>query len=498
MNESVSVESLKLNPERITPGTLVVDLDGTLTPIDTLVESCYLLLIRSPLTFFRSIFSLRFGKAIFKQTIADQVQLKYDLLPFNPDVIDYIKREKQNGRRIILATAAHHRIAEGVSATLGLFDQVIATKNGNNLRSEAKLIAIRECVGADFEYIGDSRADLPVWRCSKGALLVSPSRSLRLAAEKHVKVTKVFSGVRSKVSILRALRPHQWLKNLLIFVPLLTSFSFNDFNRLYTVCFAFLAFCLAASATYILNDLWDIESDRAHPRKKERPFASGQLSVLYGVLLAGTAFLMSLGIASIISKSFLVSLVLYLLITTAYTSVLKRVAVLDVLVLSCLYTWRVFCGAVAAGTPVSSWLLDFSLFLFLGLAVVKRCSELVVMRNIGQTHTKGRDYRITDLDVLWPIGVGASLCSIVVFGMFISASETRERYKTPEALWLVSVGLVYWLMRIWVKTGRGEMNDDPIIFAALDKISRYTIFLIIAIVLIAKFIEISTLTQLVM
>jgi 4-hydroxybenzoate polyprenyltransferase len=303
-----------------------------------------------------------------------------------------------------------------------------------------------------------------------------------------VLVEREFSSDRAGLSIwLRALRLHQWLKNLLLFVPLLTAFSFTDIGKLASMVLAFLAFSVAASATYMVNDLWDLENDRAHPRKRLRPFASAQLSILHGLAIAAGALFLAFGLAFTVSTGFFLMLLLYLVLTSAYSWVLKEYVLIDVLMLSLLYTLRILAGSVATGIATSSWLLAFSVFMFLSLALVKRCAELVSLEQNGAEVTRGRDYRVTDLVVLWPLGVGAALSAVVVFGLFISAPETQARYATPHLLWLVAIGMIYWLARLWIKTSRGEMHDDPVVYAIKDRGSRVTVFAMIAVTLAAHF-----------
>jgi 4-hydroxybenzoate polyprenyltransferase len=366
---------------------------------------------------------------------------------------------------------------------------VLATGAGSNLKGAAKLGLIQRAVGADFVYAGDSRADLPLWRGARGAILVNASaRTGRLVRAGAVPVEREFAGQRRSLAVwLRALRSHQWLKNLLLFVPLFAAYSFLDRAKLFQLALAFASFSLAASATYVVNDLWDLESDRAHPRKKLRPFASAQLPILQGLAVAGAALAAGLALAALVSRSFVLVLLLYLLLTSAYSWVLKGYMLLDVLTLSLLYTLRIHAGAVATGITASSWLLAFSVFVFLSLALVKRCSELVLLQRDGRTVTAGRDYRAHDLVVLWPLGVGAALCAVVVLGLFISAPETQARYRTPALLWLAAFGMIYWLGRLWIKTSRGEMHDDPVVYAVRDSGSRATILAIVALALAARF-----------
>lgn len=467
---------------------LVVDLDGTLTPTDTLVESLIGVAKRSPLDLLQLPFRLLNGRADFKDWVAARAGVSAKSLPYREPLLAYLRAEKQKGRRIVLATAAHRSIAEGVSAHLGLFDAVIATQGGRNLKGEAKLEAIRKEIGGDFAYAGDSAADAPIWRAAKAAVLVGVPPGVADSIRKDVPVEREFAAEQGGPGAwLRAFRVHQWMKNLLLFVPLLTAFSFLDVWKLVTTVIAFFAFSFAASASYVLNDLWDLENDRAHPRKRLRPFASGRIPIAQGLLASGVALVVALALASAVSRSFLLMLLLYLALTSAYSWLLKERALIDVLTLSLLYTLRIIAGSVAIGIPASSWLLAFSAFIFLSLALVKRCAELVSLEQSGQEEAPGRDYRVGDLAVLWPLGVGAALSAVVVFGLFISAEETRGRYATPELLWLVALGLVYWLARLWIKTSRGRMDDDPLVYAIKDSGSLMAVSFMIAVTLVAHF-----------
>jgi len=472
-----------------TNAPLVVDLDGTLTPTDTLVESLVKAVKQSPLNLLRLPFWLMKGRASFKEDVAAQAAIAAEHLPYCEPLLDYLREEKRKGRQIVLATAAHQSIAEGVAKHLGLFDQILATEAGHNLKGKAKLQAIQEKVGDTFVYAGDSHADVPIWKAAQAAVLVHVSANTAETVRRDVVIEREFRVDGAGLSVwLRALRVHQWLKNLLLFVPLLTAFSFFDIAKLTAMVVAFLAFSFAASATYLVNDLWDLENDRAHPRKRLRPFASARLPILHGLAVAAGTLLLGFALAFTVSTGFFLVLLLYLVLTTAYSWVLKEYVLIDVLMLSLLYTLRILAGSVAIGVATSSWLLAFSVFMFLSLALAKRCAELVSLVESGATATRGRDYRVTDLVVLWPLGVGAALSAVVVFGLFISAPETQGRYGTPQLLWLVAIGLIYWLARLWVKTSRGEMHDDPVVYAIKDRGSRVTVFGMIAVVLAAHFV----------
>jgi 4-hydroxybenzoate polyprenyltransferase len=476
-------------PESDAP--IVVDLDGTLTSTDTLLESLVRAIKRDVLNLPRALLCLTKGRPAFKAFAASQACLSAKDLPYRAGLLDYLREQRQRGRSIVLATAAHRSIANAVAAHLGLFDKVLATDAGVNLKGEAKLKAIREAVGSRFVYAGDSAADLFVWKHAEAAILVGTTPALRGAVCRATRIENEFARERATLATwLRALRVHQWLKNLLLFVPLLTGFSFFDAGRLVTMLVAFFAFSLAASATYVLNDLWDLDSDRAHPRKRYRPFAAGHIPILHGLLAAAGLLALALVMGGAVSTGFLFTLLFYLALTTLYSLKLKRYVLLDILTLSLLYTVRIIAGAVAANEPVSDWLLAFSVFIFLSLALVKRCSELVSLQRVGSTTAAGRDYHATDMIVLWPLGVGAALCSVVVFGLFVQDAETAGRYASPQLLWLVAFGLIYWLSRLWIKSARGEMDDDPVVYAIRNRTSRRTMLGIVAIVLLARFTEI--------
>lgn len=471
---------------------LVVDLDGTLTPTDTLIESLVELVKANPLCVLSFPRLLFYGKSALKDHVASRVEFSATQLPYRETFLDYLRQQQLNGRRIILATAAHKSIADKVALHLGLFDTVIATDTDQNLKGRTKLRVIKETVGDKFVYAGDCKADLPIWEAAEAAILVGASPKISSAVRSTIPIEQEFLAEPVVLKDwLKALRVYQWIKNLLIFVPLLTSFGFADPIKALDVCLAFLAFSFAASATYLVNDLWDINNDRAHPRKRHRAFASAKISIPSGLLVATALLGAALAIAGTLSAGFFISLIAYIVITSAYSWVLKTYVLIDVLTLSLLYTLRILAGSLAIGISTSSWLLAFSVFIFFSLAIVKRCAELVSAVEAGKTATYGRDYRVGDLTVLWPLGVGASLCSVVVFGLYINAGETQARYASPQLLWLVGVGLIYWVARLWTKTSRGEMHDDPIVFAVRDFGSRVTVLCMVAVTIVAYFIHVA-------
>ena len=469
---------------------LVVDLDGTLTSTDTLLESAIRILKRTPAQALLMPAWLWRGRAYFKAAIASRCTFPADLLPYRQDLLAYLKAEKERGRVIVLATAAHRIIAEAVAAHLGIFDRVLASDESTNLKGEFKLARIQQTVGMRFVYAGDSSADLPIWKAAESAVLVGVSSRVARQVRSITTVEREFATLPAGINTWgRALRIHQWVKNLLLFVPLLTAFSFAETSKLIPVIIAFLAFSLAASASYIVNDIADAWSDRAHPRKRSRPFADASISIPAGLFAAAAALALSLALATVVSPAFVMLLTFYLGLTSAYSWAFKEYVLIDVLMLSVLYTLRILGGTIAASVATSSWLIAFSVFIFLSLALVKRCSELVSLGEGGRETTRGRDYRISDLTVLWPLGIGAGLSAVVVFGLFISAIDTQAKYASPKLLWLVTIGLIYWLGRLWIKTNRGEMHDDPVVFACKDFGSRVTILAMVAATVAAYFLR---------
>jgi len=469
---------------------LVVDLDGTLTRTDTLVESIVQAVKRNPWDILRLLLWLRKGRSVLKARLASCAGFAAESLPYQEALCNYLCIERAKGRRIILATAANQHIAESIAAHLGLFDEVVASDETRNLKGTIKLEAIRACAGNRFVYAGDSAADLPIWREADAAVLVGSSPRVTRAVRRHTPVEREFPRSRPGFNVwLRELRVHQWLKNLLIFVPLFTTFAFTDAKTFLMASLAFLSLSLTASATYVLNDLWDLDSDRCHPHKRNRPLASAQIPIIAGVGVSAALVIVALMLASTLSTDFLHLLMLYMALASLYSLVLKRYVLLDVLMLAVLYTLRIVAGSAAVGVTTSIWLLAFSVFLFFSLALVKRCTELVSLDRAGLDMTHGRNYQVGDLAVLWPMSVGAGLCAVVVFTLFISAVETETRYATPQLLWLVAIGLIYWLGRIWIMTIRGEMHDDPVVYAVKDFGSRMTVVAMVTTTLVAYLIR---------
>lgn len=453
---------------------LCVDLDGTLIATDALWESLLLLVKSKPLSLLSLPLWLLKGKAHFKRQIAERVKLNPASLPYRENVLSFLKKEQETGREIVLATAADETVAQGVAAHLGIFSEVLASDGAINLSGQRKLAALKKHSGTNgFDYIGDAGVDLPLWQAAHRAYLVQPSTALHNKARRVASVVGVFTEKKNNLfSLLKALRIYQWVKNILLFVPLLMAHKVIEADLNLQALYAFVAFSLCASCVYIVNDLLDLEADRLHPHKRHRPFAAGVLPIKAGVLTAPLLLVASFTIAAVfLPLNFFIVLGLYFLLTTAYSFHLKRVLIVDVLVLAGLYTLRLFAGGIATSVPISPWLLAFSMFFFLNLAFVKRFSELHLMQESKQTKSKGRGYVVGDIDLFRSIGPASGYLSVVVLCFYINSREVVLLYKHPELLLLIGPFLLYWITRMWLWALRGKMSDDPIVFAAKDPAS---------------------------
>lgn len=465
---------------------LYVDLDGTLIKTDLVVESALALLHREPWMILMLPLWLLRGRAYLKAQLARRVTIDCEALPFHEEFNAYLRDQAARGRALYLATASNESFARPIAARAGFFRGVLASDADVNLRSDAKLEAIlRHCPEGVFDYAGNARADLAIWSKARRAIVVNPLGNAAAGAAKRTAVEKVFEDRRSAArSWLKQLRVHQWAKNLLLGVPLLTAHK-ADWPSISAVAIAFIAFSLVASATYMLNDLMDLDADRAHPRKRTRPFAAGDLSVMTGALLMPLLLATGLALSLLLSRNFSIALLAYLALTLAYSFWLKRKMMLDVIVLAALYTIRIIAGAIAIGVALSSWLLAFSMFVFLSLALVKRSSELLTMKRLARSAASGRDYRVSDTAAVGAMGIAAGYLSVIVLAFFVDDPKVRANYESPDLLWLLCPLMLYWLSRLWLKTARGEMHDDPLVFSLRDRASWAVLAGMVAVVLIA-------------
>lgn len=454
---------------------LVVDLDGTLIRSDVLIESGFAFLKSAPLSFYKPFLWLaRGGKPALKAGLAEHANVDVTVLPYDAAVLEWLGQEREAGRSIVLATASHERYAHAIADHLGIFDATFATADGVNLsaqRKRDKLVA--EYGEKNFDYAGNSHDDVAVWQSAANAYVVNPDNGVERAARKIGNVERVIDTRPPKLRTwMKSLRPHQWLKNLLIFVPLLAAHKLTDPALIVSALLAFVAFGFCASSVYLLNDLLDLEDDRHHPTKRNRPLASGALPLAKGIglapLLLAAAFVLA---AFWLPWQFVVVLLGYYALTLCYSLILKRLIMVDVVVLAMLYTIRIVAGSAAVGAHLTFWLLAFSMFIFLSLALVKRYAELYSMQARGAMETRGRGYRATDLSLISSLGTASGYLAVLVLAMYIQDGATTNLYRRPEIIWLACPLLLYWVSRTWLIAHRGQMHDDPIVFAARDRVS---------------------------
>ena len=489
-------------PELTATLPLCVDLDGTLVKSDTLVDSVLVLARQHPKALLRIPGWIAKGKARFKQHVTAAVTIDVAALPYNKPLLEFLFHQHARGRTLYLATAADTVLAERVAAHQGIFAGVLASDGAKNLAGGNKLAAFRERFGDEFSYIGNAKPDLSILTGCREPMVANPDAAL-LAGLRAAKVTPahIFRDQVSPVKAwLKAIRLHQWAKNALIFVPLLLAHAWNQAHPVAPflgALIAFLSFGLCASATYIVNDLLDLEADRRHHSKQRRPFAAGNLSAISGVLVVAIFLLVSLVLALAVPLAMARAgdplemplgmvgwLAIYALTTTAYSFKLKRLVLVDVIVLSLLYTIRIFTGSAASGVPVSNWLGGFSVFFFLSLAFVKRFAELESLKMRDQAPTNGRGYLLADIEQLRSFGTAAGYASVVVLMFYISQLD-MQLYRHPGRLWLLLPVLLMWVSQLWLLASRGELNEDPVVYAITDKRSLLMGGLVLVVVALA-------------
>jgi 4-hydroxybenzoate polyprenyltransferase len=466
---------------------ICVDLDGTLILTDTLIES-FLSIVSKRKGLLRLPRLHAWSRAGFKSKLSEFMALNPALLPYNIPFLEYLQQKKIDGIRLVLVTAADERVAHLVADHLGLFDEVIASNGNLNLKGKMKTSELLRRFGRKgFEYAGNSRADLAVWREAEGIIIVNARNSVAKAARGLGTTVAEFPCQTSRlIGSIRAMRPYQWVKNLLVFVPLLTAQAFTDWQGLVGALVLFMSFCATASGVYLVNDLLDLDADRQHPRKRKRPFASGALPLGFGIGLAAVLFFVGFGFAATVSAAPLIFL--YAAISITYSLILKYSPLIDVFILAALYTLRILAGGVASHHPVSLWLLAFSGFTFLSLALIKRCGELP--RDLAHWEPyrgdRMRGYFFGDRPLLVVLGVASTFASSVVLALFVGATFAANQYRSPELLWGLVPLILFWQCRLWLGTERGYMHDDPIVYAFGDWVSWLTGLAAVVIILLAS------------
>lgn len=457
------------------PCPLVIDLDGTILRTDLLVESALAHVRIHPDEAFHPLLWLSRGKAHLKGRLAESIDIDAARLPYNESLISLIRQARADGREIVLATASHRIYAEQIASHLQIFDRVLATDGDTNLSAGNKRDAlVAEFGEGGFDYAGNSRDDLKIWAAARHAYVVDPEVGVEAEARKLGNVEAVISTPGNPLKLWgKALRLHQWTKNLLIFVPLLASHRMNELSLLLNGLLAFFFFGLCASSVYLLNDLLDLDDDRHHPTKRERPFASGRVSLKTGLMLIPLLLAVAFaGAFLLLPWEFTAVMMAYYLLTLTYSLSLKRMMMIDVITLGMLYTLRLIAGTFAIGVSPTFWMLTFSMFLFQSLALVKRYAELREARRTGDSgKTRGRGYFPKDLDMIASLGSASGYLSVLVLALYVQDESIVALYRHQQVIWLSCPLLLFWISRIWMLTHRGQMHEDPVVFAIKDKSS---------------------------
>jgi 4-hydroxybenzoate polyprenyltransferase len=449
---------------------LCVDLDGTLTPSNTLFESILNLCKLSPSSLLSAAGWFGRGVANFKHELARHSPVTASLLPFRTELVDWLRSEHDAGRRLVLATDADRTTAEDVARHLGFFDEVLCSDGAMNLAGDDKRLALVDRFGEKgFDYVGHSARDAVVWRSSRSGIVVGAAR-LEGRVRRICQVARVFRVRPGSLQLwAKAARLHQWIKNLLIFMPLLLAHKILDPTAAGASLRAFIAYGLCASSVYIVNDLFDLNSDRNHPRKRNRPFASGALSAQSGLVVAVLLLAGAVGVALTLNREFMAVLGIYYVLTWAYSVRLKRAALVDVMTLAGMYTLRIIAGSAATSIPLSFWTLAFSVFIFLSLGCVKRYTELDIrVAGAPAAGAHGRGYGREDLPLLLSLGTASGYCSIMVMALYLNSADSQLLYHDRKPLWLLCPLMLYWISRVWLLTVRAQMDDDPVVFTIRD------------------------------
>jgi 4-hydroxybenzoate polyprenyltransferase len=451
---------------------LCVDLDGTLVNTDLLMEGILQLIRKNPLYVFAIlIWSLR-GMAGLKAEIAVRTNVTFETIPFNQPLLAWLIKEHAGSRPLYLCTGANRLVAGKIADHLGIFAGVIASDTLTNLTGTNKSVALQKRFPDGFDYCGNDRNDLKVWRAARRAILVNTPLHIAKHAKKLYPIAAEFQYGRINLrQIFKAIRIHQWVKNLLIFIPMIAAHKTNNFADIVDLATAFFCFSFCASAVYIINDLIDIDNDRMHHKKRNRPFASGTIGIVSGGILATALLSVSTYIAASLSFAFCAILIGYFIMTIAYSLSLKKVAIVDTITLAGLYTIRIIAGGVAVKIEPSFWLLIFSLFFFFSLASLKRFAELHAAMKQGKTIAHGRGYNTNDITFLQNTGITSGYLSSLVLALYINNPNIGILYQLPQIIWLLCGLNIFWIGHVWLTAHRGNMNEDPIIFAIKDKTS---------------------------
>jgi 4-hydroxybenzoate polyprenyltransferase/phosphoserine phosphatase len=465
---------------------LVVDVDGTLLRTDLLHEAALQFVARFPLELWRLPLWLLGGKAKLKAELAARVDPGISSVPLREETVALIRSAQAEGRPVYLASASDRRYVEALAERLGGIEGVFASEGVTNLAGDAKAAQLQAAFGAGaYDYVGDQPVDFAVWTSARKALVVAHNGAFARQVKKRFPDAEIIAEPRAKPrAYLKALRPHQWAKNVLVFLPVLAGHQFTP-PYLIASLIAFVCFCMAASSAYLINDLLDLPGDRDHPTKHRRPFASGAIPIPQGILLGALLMIGAAALSFTLPLAFSFVLLAYVVVTLGYSLLLKRKLLIDVITLGGLYAIRVFGGIRAVDVEPSPWLLTFCLFFFLSLAVVKRCSELIERRDAGKGKAKGRGYRPGDLEALTPLASAAGYGSVLVVTLYLASPQVAPLYSHPYRMWLICPLLLYWISRVILVANRGEMHDDPVVYALTDKTSWITAVCVLLVIAVA-------------
>jgi 4-hydroxybenzoate polyprenyltransferase len=466
---------------------LCLGLDGTLTPIRTSDEHLLIAAKQSAAAFLRLLPGVSRRKESPSRPLPPiDAQVDPGTLPFRRELLEWLRAQRDSGRRLVLIVDGDRAAAEKIASHLNLFDEIASTEDYQGTAPERRRDALVARFGEHgFDYVGSEAADSIVWDAARRAIVVG-DRDISRGIDRQIEVELTLPG--SKASLrtwIRALRLHQWTKNVLILVPALLAHVIFRRQVLLPGLLAFVAFGLCASSVYIINDLFDLAADRLHPRKRHRPFAAGLISARSGLRVALLLLIAAACIAVNVGPRFVAVLAGYYALTWAYSLRLKRLPLLDVMMLASLYTLRIIAGAAATGVPLSFWLLAFSVFMFLSLGFVKRYAELNDVLQAGKLAGHARGYRATDLPLIMSLGTASGYCAIVVMALYINSSDSQSLYQHHKPLWLICPVMLFWISRVWIIASRGEMHDDPVIFALRDHASLLILVTLGVIVLIS-------------
>ncbi len=453
---------------------LCVDLDGTLIKTNSLFEALLIALKKNPLRVFPLVGACFQSKAHVKHLLGEYIKDEPHSWLYNEELIAFLRDEHSKERTLILATASDHAIATSIAQELGIFDEVIASTVFAPVNASTKYKVLQQRFGkTSFSYAGNSHADLSVWNIAASAVLVHTPKRIASLVQKSCRVEAEFPlpETRTLKNIIREIRIHQWLKNLLLFIPPIMAHQIHHPYIFLQTTAGFFSFSFLASSMYIMNDLLDMHADRTHETKRMRPIALGTISAQDAIKIALLLVSASIALALfILPPAFLFVLLAYIVINALYSLRLKKVPYIDITVLASLYVLRIIAGGAATNIPTSVWLFFFAGCFFFYLASLKRVIELLHLKQ-PQDIAPGRGYRKQDTAFLIRLGVAFSILSLVILGMYVGSTNVTHLYARPYLLLALLPLLALWMIRMWHLALAKKLPDDPVLFTSKDAIS---------------------------